>query len=369
MKPDEAFSDLVGKIYDCALDTSLWPEVLGKITNALGGAMADLTVSDPLKRQQVYAAHYNFPKDMIEKALANAPINPGLPLGLTAPLLKVFCSSRDLDIEAFHRSLYWRNCYAGRGLYDYVVTPVSRSVTTFRTRGVVGSESKNAFTDDDIELARLLSPHIKRVIEISGVIGRQRVEAGTLRAALEALATPALIVEPDGTILFRNRAADDELATKRVLLEHANRLLAVGAESQKLLAMLAAPAERKARRGLDALLTDATGRNVHVTCAELEQAGNEMGSPILLLLREPDAALVTPLGTAATLYRLTTSEIQVLGQLLQGRSLIEIADILGLARSTVKTHLDGIYRKTQTNRQAELVSRVMSLVSPIQMKR
>jgi len=37
MKPDEAFSDLTGRIYDCALDTPQWPVVLGEITQALGG--------------------------------------------------------------------------------------------------------------------------------------------------------------------------------------------------------------------------------------------------------------------------------------------------------------------------------------------
>jgi hypothetical protein len=37
MKPDEAFSDLIGRIYGCALDTALWPVVLGEITQALGG--------------------------------------------------------------------------------------------------------------------------------------------------------------------------------------------------------------------------------------------------------------------------------------------------------------------------------------------
>jgi DNA-binding CsgD family transcriptional regulator len=71
------------------------------------------------------------------------------------------------------------------------------------------------------------------------------------------------------------------------------------------------------------------------------------------------------LASAATLYRFTTAEIQVLGQILQGHALADIADILGLARSTVKTHLDAIYRKTQTNRQAELVSRIMTLASPL----
>jgi DNA-binding CsgD family transcriptional regulator len=77
------------------------------------------------------------------------------------------------------------------------------------------------------------------------------------------------------------------------------------------------------------------------------------------------AALTTPISSAASLYQLTTAEIQVLGQILQGHALADIADILGLARSTVKTHLEAIYRKTQTKRQAELVSRIMSLTSPL----
>src|SRR3954454_9076523 len=140
MKSHQEFSDLVGRIYDCALDTTLWTEVLGEITDAVGGVMADLVISHPLERKQAFAALYNWPDDLPALAMANAPINPGLPLGLTAPLCHVFCSSRDLDIEAFHRSRFWQACYAGRGLYDYVVAPVTRTITSFATWGVVGSD-------------------------------------------------------------------------------------------------------------------------------------------------------------------------------------------------------------------------------------
>jgi DNA-binding CsgD family transcriptional regulator len=363
MKPDEAFSDLIGRIYDCALDTSLWPEALGEITDALGGTMADLVVSHPLERKQVTAALYNWPDDLHALVQANAAINPGLAVGLTAPLCEPLCNTR--DFQSVHRSRYWQNCFAGRSLYDYVVTPLTRTVTSFATWGVVGSEERGPFSDKDLELARLLSPHIKRSVEIADVIGRQRVEAGTLRTALEALATPAMIVEPDGTILFRNQAADAELASRQVFREHKGRLLAVTPEALKFMAVLSSSLSRQAQKGLDAFLTDAAGRTLHVTWAELEQAGDEVGSPILVLLREPEQALTTPLSSAATLYHLTTAEIQVLGQVLQGHALADVADILGLARSTVKTHLDAIYRKTETNRQAELVSRIMSLSSPL----
>lgn len=363
MKADEAFSDLIGRVYDCALDRSLWPEVLGEITEALGGVMADLMVHHPLERTQLYSVLYNWPEEQVALAVANAHLNPSLPLGLVCPLCEPLCTTR--DFPDFHQSRFWKNCFAGRGLYDYVTICITRTVSSFSSWGVVGKEAKGPFTDDDIELARLLSPHIKRAVEISGVIGRQRVEAGTLRAALEALATPALIIEPNGTILFRNKAADTELAAQQVLREHRGRLMAVTVEAVRLLASFASPTARKAQTGLDAFLTDATGRTLHVTWAELEQVGEEIGSPILLLLREPEAALTTPLASAATLYQLTTAEIQVLGQVLQGNALADVADILGLARSTVKTHLDAIYRKTQTNRQAELVSRIMSLATPL----
>jgi DNA-binding CsgD family transcriptional regulator/PAS domain-containing protein len=363
MKPDEAFSDLIGRIYDCTLDAAMWPAVLGEIAEALGGIMGDLTVVHPLEPRFITAAVYNWPDELVERVKASAQINPTLPIGLTAPLCEPLCTTR--DYPDLHQSRYWRNCFAGRGLYDYVLAPLTRTATSFSSWGVVGSEAKGAFTDQDLELARLLSPHIKRAIEISGVMGNQRVEAGTLRAALEGLATPVLIVEPDGTILFRNHAADAELAAHHVLGEHNGRLTAVTPEALKFLAALASTLGRKTRKGLDAFLADAAGRTLHVTGAALEQAGEEIGSSILLLLRQPEAALKTPLASAASLYQLTMAEIQVLGQVLQGHVLADVADILGLARSTVKTHLDAIYRKTQTNRQAELVSRIMSLASPL----
>jgi DNA-binding CsgD family transcriptional regulator len=82
-------------------------------------------------------------------------------------------------------------------------------------------------------------------------------------------------------------------------------------------------------------------------------------------MREPDAQLRTPLTAAHAVYHLTHGETQVLAQVVNGYSLAEIADILGVARSTAKTHLDAVYRKTGTNRQSELVRVVMGLASPL----
>jgi DNA-binding CsgD family transcriptional regulator/PAS domain-containing protein len=365
MKPDEAFSALIGRIYDCALDTSLWPDVLGEITHAVNGRMGDLTVANPLTGRFQLAAAYNWPDDVREVAAKSFAISPAAPAALTFPLMEPFTSSRALDIEAFHNSRYWQLCYAGRGYYDYLVTGLTRNVTQVSSWGVVGGEERGPFGDEDLELARLLSPHIRRAVTITDLLGYQRVHTGTLRAALDALSAAAIIVEQDGRIHYANGAAQTELASGSLVRESKGRLVGQTPETLKLIGEVTASGSPRHQRGRDVLLKDATGRTLHATWATLDQAEEELGSPTLLLLREPEAELNTPLAAAHSLYHLTTGETQVLAQVLNGHSLTELAEILGVARSTAKSQLDAIFRKTNTNRQADLVRLVMSLTSPL----
>jgi DNA-binding CsgD family transcriptional regulator len=68
---------------------------------------------------------------------------------------------------------------------------------------------------------------------------------------------------------------------------------------------------------------------------------------------------------AVEVFGLTGAETQTLAQVLEGRSLEEAGAILGVARSTMKSHLDDIFAKSGTRRQAELVARVMGLVTAL----
>jgi DNA-binding CsgD family transcriptional regulator len=360
MKPDREFSDLIGRIYDCALDSGLWPGVLARIAESLDAVMADLSVVDPLAGTGRIAAFHNWPQDVLELAVTHFGINPARGTMLTSPLLEPMCTSRHLDMEAFHNSRYWKTCFAGRGYYDYLVTGLSRNVSRLSAWGVLGGEGRGAFEDNDLEMARLLSPHIQRALDISGVLDDRRIEAGTLRGALHALAAAAFIVEPDGRIHFCNVAAQAELERGSLYREVKGRLIGMTPDASRLLAGLK-DADNK-QRGRDVLLADPVGRAVHVTWAALEQAGEELGSPILVLLRHPEPELRTPISAATSAFRLTRAETQVLAQVLDGRTLAEAAAILGVARSTVKTHLESIYAKTGTRRLPELVRVTAGLV-------
>lgn len=64
-------------------------------------------------------------------------------------------------------------------------------------------------------------------------------------------------------------------------------------------------------------------------------------------------------------FSLTGGELRVLHELVLGSEPQQIADAYGIARSTVRTHLLNLFRKTGTKRQGELIRVAMDLVPQV----
>ena len=62
---------------------------------------------------------------------------------------------------------------------------------------------------------------------------------------------------------------------------------------------------------------------------------------------------------------MTQAEVRVLELLVGGHTVEAVANELGLAIATVRTHLARVLQKTGTGRQAELVQLALQLRSPL----
>jgi len=51
--------------------------------------------------------------------------------------------------------------------------------------------------------------------------------------------------------------------------------------------------------------------------------------------------------------------------LLQGKDITEVAQLLGISVATARTHLQRLFEKTKTSRQADLVRVVMQIMPPV----
>jgi DNA-binding CsgD family transcriptional regulator len=82
-------------------------------------------------------------------------------------------------------------------------------------------------------------------------------------------------------------------------------------------------------------------------------------------VRKAALELPHPLETVAKTFKLTPTEMRVLMMIVEVGGVPEIASVLGVSETTVKTHLQHIFAKTGAARQADLVKLVASYMSPL----
>jgi DNA-binding CsgD family transcriptional regulator len=82
-----------------------------------------------------------------------------------------------------------------------------------------------------------------------------------------------------------------------------------------------------------------------------------LANAVRSLRRLTDGSVVRP-ENAARQFGLTDRESEVLAELMRGSSYTEIGAKLFISLATVKTHVNRIYRKTDTRSRPELMNRL-----------
>lgn len=85
---------------------------------------------------------------------------------------------------------------------------------------------------------------------------------------------------------------------------------------------------------------------------------------IAVFIREIGDASPFPAELFVRRYAITPAECRVMMLLVQGQTITEAAEALGIALPTARTHLARLFDKTGTSRQADLIRIAMSAFAP-----
>ena len=95
------------------------------------------------------------------------------------------------------------------------------------------------------------------------------------------------------------------------------------------------------------------------------RAGEAYGAGAALFVRKAELQRPSPHEVIGRSYDLTPAELRVLLGIVEIGGVPEVAAALGIADTTVKTHLSRLYAKTGTGRQADLVKLVAGFAMPL----
>ena len=84
-----------------------------------------------------------------------------------------------------------------------------------------------------------------------------------------------------------------------------------------------------------------------------------------MFVRKADLDLPSSAEAIGQTYKLTPTELRVLHAVFDEGGVPEVAQMLGIAETTVKFHLGNIYAKTGANRQTALVKLVANFSNPL----
>jgi DNA-binding CsgD family transcriptional regulator len=197
------------------------------------------------------------------------------------------------------------------------------------------------------------------------MIDLHKVEAAALADTLDGIAAATFLVDAGGRIVHANIAGHAMLRDGSVVQTVGARLAAIDGRADRALASLLASAESG-----DAALGARGGERfvAHVlalTAGARRKAGIAHSAVAAVFIRQTALDLPHPLEAIANAYRLTPAEMRVLMMIVQIGGVPEIAPVLGISETTVKTHLQHVFEKTGTQRQADLVKLVAGYMSPL----
>jgi DNA-binding CsgD family transcriptional regulator/PAS domain-containing protein len=368
-------SDVIGLIYETVLVEEIWPKVLELVCHFVRGKASRIYWRDASRPDSRTFYSWGFDPRFLdgytEKFLT---MNPLYPASIFISPGEVFSSANLVPVDEFQASRFFRDWVAPQGFFDAAIFNIERyqasaaafTIITDRDYGLVDHELRSRL--------KLLVPHLQRAALISREMDRRRLQSESLEAALNQVEAGVFILGADGCPVWINKVARTLLARSDLIRNGRLGLGLAGPDADRLLREGLAPGLEHPEQLLaptPALIRMTDGEGIEwqgclmplqpqsQTQAAFGQVGRSAHAA--LFVRRVEQVAASGVEAAAKLYALTPAEVRVLKATLELETVAKMADALGVAPSTIKTHLASIFDKTGASRRATLVKAVMSL--------
>lgn len=372
MSVDERILAVIQVLYDAALDETLWPEALQElvsVTRSQGASFWTLESSEQ-PRLPIFTT-FNFDDRFINDYLKSmVPLDPTVQYLVHHPDEPIVhdglvISERDKD---FHPYYDWQRRQSDihfRMVGQTRPTPtVQAGVALHRTRKM------GRYEPEDLERFALVHGHLQRALAIGIRLGSLGATERCTSALLDRHPAAILLLDEHKCIVYANRRAEAfRTAADGIQLSRRGLVLARKQDNDKLQTLIAgvlsgaalpgvggvmrAP-RRSGKRAYGILVAPIAGRYPGLTAFR---------PAVCIIITDPETRTSLPSDRLRGAFGLTEAEAMLAALLATGEELRSAAAKLGITYGTARARLAEIFQKTDTRRQSELVSVLLTTLA------
>jgi len=361
--------DLIEEIYDAALEPALWNDVVVGIRDFVGGQACGLFSKDSISKFGV--THYYCGADPRYIQLYSETHSKFDPLANLPRYGKVVSIPDLVDFDEYRRGRFYQEWLKPQGCIDAANVVLEKSKSSCPVLMTVLS-GKRMVDEEMRQRIELIVPHATRALMINRAIESKKSDVVAFADTLNGLNAGIFLIDAGCRIVHANTAGHDMLGADDFLRSIGGQLVARDmAVNQGLREVFGADGDVSGAAGGRAFpLTAHDGAHYvgHVLpLASVMRHGADRVCKAVgaLFVRKVELNSQSCGDLIARTFELTPAELRVFLAIVDVGGVPEAAEALGIADTTVKTHLHRVFVKTGASRQADLVKLAAGFANPL----
>ena len=367
--------EIVGRVYDCVIDAKQWRPAMDIIRTTFGWHNLALSTISPVGLLPKVTVMIGFPQEYMHIAIdpsynmAILDLWGGIAKVNDAPLEEPLIQSQMGDATLWAENRFFADFVRPQGIVDAVTIGLVREpdMVATLTGGIHGA--KGHVTDAEMDGLRVIAPHLRRAVTIANLFNDMQTESAMFATVLERSRAGIILVDEKLGIVHANALAHRMLSRGDPIREQHGRLALREELSQGALATAVAGRAINLSRsgsGIPSLRSDGSPVLIHVLPLEDGELRRGMvpRASAAVFVAPPASPINLPAQALSLLFDLTPAEVRIMELIADGLDVSDAARALGIAKSTVRTHLIHIYQKTGTRGQKDVASLVREIAIP-----
>ena len=377
---DQHYDHLVGLIYQGALEEQPWQSALPALREALDAQVVSLVLRPPSADDQGVILNCVRPdqgREPVDTPLADPndwevsayreqffSLDPFVNL----PLEQVIALEDILPDQDLMTSDYYLHYLQPINLFRILGVDTAEPGGMLARLRFSRRRSEECFQARDRKLLELITPHLRRAIQVYAKLNRMTSERDVYARAVNQLSVATIILDEQGRLLNTNAVGKALLDQADGLSLKGQRLHIEGRDINKELQQALGTIIRAQQRGATSVVRALRvprpgGRSdlgLVIRPVPTSEWSEGQSSPCAaVFISDPDLQESTSQQTLGELFELTPAEANVATLLARGLSLAQVSAAQGISQHTARAQLKSIFAKTGVSRQAELVRLVL----------